>query len=413
MSIPYLSGVTVEDIRCETGTNKFTLLDEKSLRIGLSRAAAWTLASIDDRFGETTVADLPITELKAKGISADLYGKACNNLTTRIWKALLLEASQIDKLLLLERSTRYFSASNRLQETILRSEIESHSAEQAEHHTLSLEERRRKVTDALLHGERPLTALLGNDISLAAAYVVLAIRDHRSHGRLRSVTQDDWFTAKRRTTVVVLVPAAGVESDSAARAREAYDALRPQGPAGLALPGTIKEIPHAVGEAQEVVTTLDRLGWSEPTLYRLDDVLLETMLSRSRDLATRLAGKLTPVARHNPHLLDTLEAFLNSDCERRELARQLYIHPNTLAYRLKRVWELTGLSLTTASDLCLLKASLVALRMIRENDDESITPPRPADSPADATVPHPLQAGHAPGSSILHHDALWSSVPSR
>lgn len=109
---------------------------------------------------------------------------------------------------------------------------------------------------------------------------------------------------------------------------------------------------------------MGRLGWHEPGLYELDDVLLEAALCRSHELAVRLAGELRLVATRNPYLLDTLAAFLDSDCERRQLARQLFIHPNTLNHRLRRVSELTGLSLTSARDLCLLKASLVAWRVV-------------------------------------------------
>jgi hypothetical protein len=293
-----------------------------------------------------------------------------------LWKALLLEADQADKLMLLERADQFFAAGGRILENVLRSEIEARSGRRRDVSALSTDERRQRVAAALLRGEQPADSLCGGDIHVAENYLVLAVRSNQLLDSLRPLLQDDWFTARQRATTVLLVPVdqSDPQQPADAGARQAFEALHPAGPAGLAIPAGIEEIPTAVGDAQEVVTTLSHLTHVAPGLYRLDDVLLEAVLCRSRELASRLAGKLAPVVAQTPHLLDTLEAFLDSDCERRELARQLYIHPNTLSYRLKRVWELTGLSLTSVHDLCLLKASLTALRLVGVDEADAAPP---------------------------------------
>src|SRR5690349_14074591 len=66
----------------------------------------------------------------------------------------------------------------------------------------------------------------------------------------------------------------------------------------------------------------------------VDGFLLELLLARSPDLADRLAGRvLGPLdayaERRSSDLLETLEAFLACELDRRRTAQQLHVHPNT------------------------------------------------------------------------------------
>jgi DNA-binding PucR family transcriptional regulator len=45
----------------------------------------------------------------------------------------------------------------------------------------------------------------------------------------------------------------------------------------------------------------------------------------------------------NGALLETLRAYLDSDLDVARTADALYVHPNTVRYRLRRISELTGL----------------------------------------------------------------------
>ncbi|GAB1516596.1 PucR family transcriptional regulator [Actinophytocola sp. KF-1] len=364
LNIPYLAHVTVDGLARENGGAHLTPAAAQGLRAVLGKAAMWGLGCVAGRYDTTATGELDIDEWQRCGISAVTCSAACRDMYSRLWKALSLEAGQADKLLLLERANQFFLAGSRVVESILRAEIDL-GTEHREEPALSVDDRRRRITGALLRGERPAEELCGTDIPVADTYVVLAMRSAQVVEDLRPAVEDGWFTARRRTNMLVLVPVqeTGADDTPETAAEHAFETLHLPGPAGLALPGSIEEIPAAVDDAQEVVTTLGHLDNAKPGMYRLDDVLLEAMLFRARELSSRLASKVAPVAVQTPHLLDTLEAFLDSDCERRELARQLYIHPNTLSHRLKRVWELTGLSLSSVHDLCLLKVSLMALRM--------------------------------------------------
>jgi hypothetical protein len=86
---------------------------------------------------------------------------------------------------------------------------------------------------------------------------------------------------------------------------------------------------------------------------RAGDYLLEILVGRAKDPAARLHasvfGPLTdPV---HEELRRTLRLFVAHDYDRAATSTALHIHRNTLAYRLQRIEELTGLCLTSARDL--------------------------------------------------------------
>jgi DNA-binding PucR family transcriptional regulator len=58
-------------------------------------------------------------------------------------------------------------------------------------------------------------------------------------------------------------------------------------------------------------------------------------------------------------LLDTLTTYLEQGSSLEATARLLFVHPNTVRYRLRRVTELTGLAPTDARDAFALRISLV------------------------------------------------------
>jgi hypothetical protein len=133
--------------------------------------------------------------------------------------------------------------------------------------------------------------------------------------------------------------------------------------AGVAYRPGLAGVPIAGGEASEVLRLATELR-RPPGLYVLDDVLLEYLVTRPSDAATRLAGVLTALD-HGPELVETLQGYFDADLDRKKAATALNIHPNTLDYRLKRVSELTGLSAGSARGLQVLGAALVARRLAR------------------------------------------------
>lgn len=124
---------------------------------------------------------------------------------------------------------------------------------------------------------------------------------------------------------------------------------------GFAPPG---DVAAQVAQAGEILGLVQRLGYP-PALYRLTDVLLEYQLSRPGPARQELARLLDPL-RSNPDLLRTLECYVRNGLSRARTAGELYVHPNTVDYRLRRIAQLTGLNPLAPQDLQHLRAALLA-----------------------------------------------------
>ena len=59
---------------------------------------------------------------------------------------------------------------------------------------------------------------------------------------------------------------------------------------------------------------------------------------------------LGPLQRH-PHLVDTLQTLVDENLSQSATARALYVHPNTVSHRMRRIHELTGRNPTVFPDV--------------------------------------------------------------
>ncbi|WP_067654336.1 PucR family transcriptional regulator [Nocardia harenae] len=119
-----------------------------------------------------------------------------------------------------------------------------------------------------------------------------------------------------------------------------------------------ESVATAARQAHELLDTVEQLGL-QPGVHRFDELALEYQLTRpgiGRDL---LRTQLAPLTEH-PELLHTLRVYIAADRHRQLAAQRLYVHPNTLDYRLRRVGELTGLNPTEPRDWWYLHAAVVA-----------------------------------------------------
>ena len=48
----------------------------------------------------------------------------------------------------------------------------------------------------------------------------------------------------------------------------------------------------------------------------------------------------------NINLIESIDCYLKHDCNIQSAARELFIHPNTLRYRIKKAGKISGLDLT-------------------------------------------------------------------
>lgn len=94
----------------------------------------------------------------------------------------------------------------------------------------------------------------------------------------------------------------------------------------------------------------------EPAVIRHDTALVPVLLASATDAAARLArqtlGELLGGESDDGRvLLTTLRAWATSGGSASEAARSLHCHPNTVRYRLRRVEQLTGRSLSDPMDV--------------------------------------------------------------
>jgi DNA-binding PucR family transcriptional regulator len=71
-------------------------------------------------------------------------------------------------------------------------------------------------------------------------------------------------------------------------------------------------------------------------------------------------------ARTGSALLQTLEAYLDAGCDARACAAALFVHVNTVKYRLRQVEELCGVRLRDPQDLVRVTMARLIVRLVGE-----------------------------------------------
>jgi len=131
---------------------------------------------------------------------------------------------------------------------------------------------------------------------------------------------------------------------------------------GVATALTRADIPGAYAEARTVAETARALGRPE-TICTRNRMIFEYSVAAGGPTLTALAALLDPLAAH-PALLETLDAFIDSQFNHNVSAQALFIHRNTVTYRLSRIAELTGYDPLLASGVSTLMAARVAQRIV-------------------------------------------------
>ena len=89
-------------------------------------------------------------------------------------------------------------------------------------------------------------------------------------------------------------------------------------------------------------------------------------LLAERSLAGDMLAKQTlveiiyrPLSQNSPELLETLSAYLDTGRSLESTARELFVHPNTVRYRLKRISEIIGWDATGSREAFVLQVAMV------------------------------------------------------
>ena len=220
---------------------------------------------------------------------------------------------------------------------------------------------------------------LGCNLTGGAIVVVTEVRSTRPR-QLTALVADDHPGAVAQLLdgrLYALLPAEsreGAAPESAARSLA--ERLRKHGPTAIsslyADPG---ELHRAVQEAELVLEVVSRdermaetMSEAGSGVYRL---LFRVLASHPDEMRSFFEDTVAPVVRYDDRyrtdLLATLEAYLAQECNMNATARAIYAHRHTVAYRLERIQQLTGLDPTASEDRERLSLGLKAYRIVAPN----------------------------------------------
>jgi sugar diacid utilization regulator len=110
-------------------------------------------------------------------------------------------------------------------------------------------------------------------------------------------------------------------------------------------------------------------GWVDaPRPVHADDLLPERALAGDESARVALVEHVhAPLVEAGGTILETVETYLAQGSSIEATARALFVHPNTVRYRLKRVLDATGLSPTNPRDSYILRLALTVGRLDRRS----------------------------------------------
>jgi sugar diacid utilization regulator len=252
---------------------------------------------------------------------------------------------------------------------------------------------RRDLLDALVSGkgEEEGVARLARSLhlKLAESYIVVVVRGDDMHGELgrdallphrvaldriiettrRQVqpAQGVLLTGMHRGDLVVLYPVAGPDDVQLVRddCVELAKALPVEVSLGVGSYHTgLSGVAPAYGEARDAVEVADRLG-IRGRAVGLDDVLVDQMLGASGHAQRLLLNAMQALVeydlRHGSDLVATLQTYVDTRFNLTKSGGLLFVHPNTVVYRLRRIHELTGRDPHDVEDLLVLWLGLKTL----------------------------------------------------
>ena len=223
-------------------------------------------------------------------------------------------------------------------------------------------------------------ARLGCDLSRGAVALCAELHTDRPRHVVATIAEDvpgalaQHMEGMANGRVYALLPASDVEHPAegtlAAAARLA-SRLQRHGTVGLssfyADPG---ELARAVQEAELVLDVLTVSG--EPIAEDINQgtyrLLFRVLASHPEEVRSFYEDTVAPVVRYDDQyrtdLVGTLEAYLAANCHMSATATAIHAHRHTVAYRLERVRDLTGLDPMQSEDRERLGLGLKAYRII-------------------------------------------------
>ncbi len=234
------------------------------------------------------------------------------------------------------------------------------------------------VVDSVLRGETDETVLsrastLGWRSTQSVAVVIgaahgpevpSALDDVRRLARGRGL--DVLAAVQGERLVVVLGGEALADPDAAVT--QADHLVSAFGPGPVVVGPVVEHLVDASRSARSALSgARAAVAWpGAPRPVGSEDLLPERALAGDGHARRALAQDVYgPLAAANGDLLDTLTAFLDGGSSMEATARALFVHPNTVRYRLRRAQQITGFSPTDPRESYVLRVALTLGRLQR------------------------------------------------
>jgi sugar diacid utilization regulator len=192
----------------------------------------------------------------------------------------------------------------------------------------------------------------------------------------------DAIVSARESEVVIVAAAPDEQGPAAMDARRLAHAclarlaeLFPAARVVIGIGGTCRhprEVARSYAQAQRTTQTLKRLGRAGTVSAFGDLGVLRLLLqvpdlAELRSFAADVLGKLAVHEQeHKSEYLTTLACYFRENNSPQRASRILHVHPNTVAYRVKRIEEITGLRLDNYTDRLIAQVALEILDALGE-----------------------------------------------
>jgi len=136
------------------------------------------------------------------------------------------------------------------------------------------------------------------------------------------------------------------------------------GPGPVVVGPVALDLARAHASARDALSALRAApGWpAAPRPVAADDLLPERALAGDATARARLVAAIAPLAA-NEELRTTLAVYLEGGGSIESCARALFVHPNTVRYRLRRVSEITALEPADPRDALVLRTAVIVGRL--------------------------------------------------
>jgi PucR C-terminal helix-turn-helix domain/GGDEF-like domain len=188
-------------------------------------------------------------------------------------------------------------------------------------------------TSALRWSSSPVVALVGHTDETEPEAVIDELRMQARR------TRHDLLAGVQGNRLVVLLGGVSDPLKVAARFAGRF------GPGPVVVGPAVPDLQSASHSARVAMAGLRAApAWPDaPRPVHADDLLPERVLDGDQEARHKLISEVyEPLLRSGSPLLDTLSAYLEQGLSLEATARMLFVHPNTVRYRLRRIAELTG-----------------------------------------------------------------------